>query len=56
MNTQYPHLLVAKEGPSAGKIYPLEEDEVLIGREQGSTLQIDSSRCIAQACPSHIPR
>ena len=42
MNTQYPHLLVAKEGPSAGKIYPLEEDEVLIGREQGSTLQIDS--------------
>jgi ABC-type multidrug transport system ATPase subunit/pSer/pThr/pTyr-binding forkhead associated (FHA) protein/uncharacterized membrane protein len=42
MNTPYPHLLVAKEGPSAGKIYPLEEDEVLIGREQGSTLQIDS--------------
>ena len=42
MNTQYPHLLVAKEGPSAGEAYPLEEDEILIGREQGSALQIDS--------------
>lgn len=42
MNTQFPHLLVAKEGPSAGETYPLEEDEILIGREQGSTLQIDS--------------
>ncbi|MBK5108631.1 MAG: FHA domain-containing protein, partial [Anaerolineales bacterium] len=42
MNTQYPHQLVAKEGPSAGKTYPLEEDEILIGREAGITLQIDS--------------
>ena len=42
MNPQYPHQLVAKEGPSAGKTYPLEEDEILIGREAGITLQIDS--------------
>ncbi|HUV27494.1 MAG TPA: FHA domain-containing protein [Anaerolineales bacterium] len=42
MNAQYPHLLVAKEGPSAGKTYPLEGDETFIGREPSSTLQIDS--------------
>ena len=42
MNAQYPHLLVIKEGPSAGKTYPLEGDEILIGREPSSTLQIDS--------------
>ncbi|MFL7891982.1 MAG: FHA domain-containing protein [Anaerolineales bacterium] len=42
MNAQYPHLLVTVEGPDEGKTYPLEEDEILIGREPGSTLQIDS--------------
>jgi ABC-type multidrug transport system ATPase subunit/pSer/pThr/pTyr-binding forkhead associated (FHA) protein len=42
MNAQYPHLLVIKEGPSAGKTYPLEGGEILIGREPSSTLQIDS--------------
>ena len=42
MNAQYPHLLVIKEGPSAGQTYPLEEDEFIIGRAQSSTLQIDS--------------
>ena len=42
MNAQYPHRLVIKEGPSAGKTYPLEGDEILIGREPASTLQIDS--------------
>jgi ABC-type multidrug transport system ATPase subunit len=42
MNAQYPHLLAIKEGSSAGKTYPLEGDEILIGREPGSTLQIDS--------------
>jgi hypothetical protein len=42
MNSQYPHLLVIQEGPSAGKTYPLEADEILIGREPNSTLQIDS--------------
>jgi ABC-type multidrug transport system ATPase subunit/pSer/pThr/pTyr-binding forkhead associated (FHA) protein len=42
MNAQYPHLLVIKEGPSAGKTYPLEGDEILIGREPNSTLQIDA--------------
>ena len=42
MNAQFPHLLVIQEGPSAGKIYPLEGDEILIGREPDSTLQIDS--------------
>ena len=38
----YPHLLVIKEGPSAGKIYPLEGVDILIGREASSTIQIDS--------------
>ena len=42
MNAQYPHLLVIKEGPSAGNTYPLEGDEILIGRESNSTLHIDS--------------
>jgi ABC-type multidrug transport system ATPase subunit/pSer/pThr/pTyr-binding forkhead associated (FHA) protein len=42
MNTQHPHLLVIKEGPSAGKTYPLEGEDILIGREPNSTLQIDS--------------
>ncbi len=42
MNARYPHLLVIKEGPSAGKTYPLEGDEILIGRELNSTLQIDA--------------
>jgi len=42
MNAQYPHLLVIKEGPSAGQTYPLEEDEFIIGRAQSSRLQIDS--------------
>jgi ABC-type multidrug transport system ATPase subunit/pSer/pThr/pTyr-binding forkhead associated (FHA) protein len=42
MNAQYPHLLVIKEGPSAGKTYSLEGDEIFIGREPDSTLQIDS--------------
>jgi ABC transport system ATP-binding/permease protein len=42
MNTQYPYLLVIKEGPSAGKTYPLEGDEIFIGREISNTLQIDS--------------
>ncbi len=41
MNAQYPHLLVIKKGPSAGKTYPLEGDEILLGREPNSTLQID---------------
>jgi ABC transport system ATP-binding/permease protein len=42
MNAQYPHLLVIKEGPSAGKTYPLEGIEIFIGREPTCTLQIDS--------------
>ncbi len=42
MNAQYPHLLVIKEGPSAGQTYPLEEDEFIIGRAQSSRLHIDS--------------
>jgi ABC-type multidrug transport system ATPase subunit/pSer/pThr/pTyr-binding forkhead associated (FHA) protein len=42
MNAQYPHRLVIKEGPSAGKTYPLERGDILIGREPDSTLQIDS--------------
>ena len=42
MNAQNPSLLVIKEGPSAGKTYTLEGDEILIGREPSSTLQIDS--------------
>jgi ABC transport system ATP-binding/permease protein len=42
MHAQYPHLLILKEGPSAGKTYPLEGDEILIGREPDCTLQIDS--------------
>ena len=42
MNAQYPYLLVIKEGPSAGKTYPLEGDEIFIGRETDNTLQIDS--------------
>ena len=42
MNAQYPHLLIFKEGPSAGKTYPLEGEEILIGREPDCTLQIDS--------------
>jgi pSer/pThr/pTyr-binding forkhead associated (FHA) protein len=42
MNHQYPHLLVIKEGPSAGMTYPLEEDEIFIGRESNNSIQIDS--------------
>jgi len=42
MNAQYPHLLVIQEGPSTGKTYPLEGDEILIGREPDCTFQIDS--------------
>jgi ABC-type multidrug transport system ATPase subunit/pSer/pThr/pTyr-binding forkhead associated (FHA) protein len=42
MNAQNPHHLVTREGPSAGKTYPLEGDEILIGREPSSILQIDS--------------
>jgi ABC-type multidrug transport system ATPase subunit/pSer/pThr/pTyr-binding forkhead associated (FHA) protein len=42
MNTQYAHLLIVKEGPSAGKTYPLEGDEIIIGREPSSALWIDS--------------
>jgi len=42
MNAQYPYLLVAKEGPSAGNTYPLEGEEITIGRAPGCTLQIDS--------------
>ena len=43
MNAQYPYLLILKEGPSTGKTYPLEGEEILIGREPDCTLQIDSS-------------
>jgi ABC-type multidrug transport system ATPase subunit/pSer/pThr/pTyr-binding forkhead associated (FHA) protein len=42
MNHQYPHLLVFVEGPSTGKTFPLEGDEIYIGRESTNTLQIDS--------------
>jgi ABC-type multidrug transport system ATPase subunit/pSer/pThr/pTyr-binding forkhead associated (FHA) protein len=42
MMHQYPHLLVIKEGPSAGKTYPLEDDEIFIGRESYNSIQIDS--------------
>jgi ABC-type multidrug transport system ATPase subunit/uncharacterized membrane protein len=42
MNPQYPHRLVTKEGPTAGQAYPLEEDEIILGRSQNSTLQIES--------------
>jgi ABC-type multidrug transport system ATPase subunit len=42
MNAQNPSLLVTNEGPSAGKTYALEGDEIIIGREPSSTLQIDS--------------
>jgi ABC-type multidrug transport system ATPase subunit/pSer/pThr/pTyr-binding forkhead associated (FHA) protein len=42
MNAQYPHFLVIKEGPSAGTTYPLEGDEIVIGRDPSSTLRIDA--------------
>jgi pSer/pThr/pTyr-binding forkhead associated (FHA) protein len=42
MCAQYPHLLVMQGGPSAGKVYPLEGDEIFIGRKPGNTIQIDS--------------
>ncbi|UCD99470.1 MAG: FHA domain-containing protein [Chloroflexota bacterium] len=42
MNVQNPFLLIIKAGPSVGKTFPLEGDEILIGREPSSTLQIDS--------------
>lgn len=42
MNAQPPYTLVIKEGPSAGKTYPLEGDEFLIGREPDNELQIVS--------------
>ena len=42
MNHQYHHLLVFVEGPSTGKTFALEGDEIFIGREPSNTLQIDS--------------
>ena len=42
MNPQNPHRLVTKQGPTTGQAYPLEEDEIVLGRSQSSTLQIDS--------------
>ena len=42
MNAHCPHLLVVKEGPSAGNSFPLEGVEILIGREPSSTILIDS--------------
>jgi ABC-type multidrug transport system ATPase subunit/pSer/pThr/pTyr-binding forkhead associated (FHA) protein len=42
MNAQYPHLLIIKEGPFAGKTYPLEGTEIIVGRDPGATIQIDS--------------
>ncbi|NJD59095.1 MAG: FHA domain-containing protein [Anaerolineae bacterium] len=42
MNNQPTYLLVIKEGPSTGTAYPLEGDEILLGREPTNTIQIDS--------------
>jgi ABC-type multidrug transport system ATPase subunit/pSer/pThr/pTyr-binding forkhead associated (FHA) protein len=42
MSHRHPHLLIIKQGPSAGNTFPLEDDEISIGRESDNTLQIDS--------------
>jgi ABC-type multidrug transport system ATPase subunit/pSer/pThr/pTyr-binding forkhead associated (FHA) protein len=42
MVLNYRFLLIIKEGPSAGKAFPLEGSEVSLGREPSNTLQIDS--------------
>jgi ABC-type multidrug transport system ATPase subunit/pSer/pThr/pTyr-binding forkhead associated (FHA) protein len=42
MKTAYPQKLILKQGPTQGEHYPLESSELVIGRDSGVDIQIDS--------------
>jgi len=42
MGSHNQHKLTMTEGPTAGEIYPIEQDEVVLGRESGVDILIDS--------------
>ena len=42
MGSHNQYKLIMTEGPTAGEIYPIEQDEVVLGRESGVDILIDS--------------